>query len=76
MVFDDEFSTVPFMREGTIPLNWTDLVQHSSEIGAPEDIDPKDTWLYPDIEEGSREYHPRQPSTYINLTGYTPMRIG
>ena len=29
VVFDDEFSTVPFMREGKIPPNWTDLVQCS-----------------------------------------------
>ena len=30
VVFDDELSTVPFTREGTIPPNWTDLVQHIS----------------------------------------------
>ena len=51
MVFDDEFSTVPFMREGTIPPNWTDLVQCGSQSGAPENIEPNDTWLNPYIQE-------------------------
>ena len=30
VVFDDEFSTIPFMREGTISPNWTDIVQRRS----------------------------------------------
>ena len=30
VVFDDEISTVPFIREGTITPNYTDLVQLSS----------------------------------------------
>ena len=38
VVFDDELSTVPFMREGTITPNWADLVQRSSKSGAPESI--------------------------------------
>ena len=54
MVFDDEFNTVPFMREGTITLNWTDLVQHSSQSDAPENIDLRDNWFTPDIEEDTR----------------------
>ena len=50
VVFDDKFSTVPFMREATIPPNWTNLV-HRSQSGAPYNIDLKDTWFIPDIEE-------------------------
>ena len=45
MVFGGEFSTVAFMREGTIPPNWTDIVQCSSQSGAPDNIDLKDTWF-------------------------------
>ena len=33
VVFDDEFSKVPLMREGKIPPNWKDLVQHISQSG-------------------------------------------
>ena len=51
VVFDDKLSDVPFIREGTIPPNWTDLVQHSSQSGAPDNIDPKDAWFTPDLEE-------------------------
>ena len=53
MVFDDEFFTVPFMREGIIPPNLTDLVQHSSQSSAPDNLDLKDTWLTTGLEEGS-----------------------
>ena len=38
------------MREDTIPPDWTDLVQHSSQSGTPENIDIKDTWFTTDIE--------------------------
>ena len=51
MVFDDEFSTVPFMREGTMPPNFTDIVQLSSQSGAPDNIDLKDTWFTPYLVE-------------------------
>ena len=60
MVFDDEFSTVPFMREDTILPNWTDLVYHISQIGAPYNIDLEDTWFTPYIEE-----YPSKTSTHV-----------
>ena len=51
VVFYADFSTVPFMREGKIPKNWTDLVQHSSQSGAPGNIELKYTWFTPYLEE-------------------------
>ena len=51
MVFDDEFSTVPFMREGTIPTNWTDLVQLRSQSCTPYSICINDACFTSDIEE-------------------------
>ena len=50
VVFDDYFSTVPSIREGTIQPNYTDLVQHSSQSGAPDNIDLRGTWFAPDPE--------------------------
>ena len=50
VLLDDEFSTVPFMRQGKISLNFTDIVQRSSQRGAPENIDLTDTWFTPYIE--------------------------
>ena len=49
VVFDDEISTVPFMREGTIPPNLTDLVQHISESDETDNINLKDNWFTPDF---------------------------
>ena len=56
MVFDDEFSTVPLLREGTITPNWTDLVQHIVNSGATQNIEFKDNWITPDLEE-----YPQKP---------------
>ena len=39
------------MREGTIPPNFTYLVQHSSQNGIPENVELKDTWFNPDLEQ-------------------------
>ena len=55
VAFDDEFYTVPFMREGTIHTKWTYLVQRSSQSVTPENIDVKDTLSTPDIEEDPSE---------------------
>ena len=45
VVFDDDFSTVPYMEAGTLPLNWEDLVKYSSEMATTTDVDLADTWL-------------------------------
>ena len=50
-MFDGEFPTVPFVREEQIPPNWTDLVQRSSQISVPKNIDLEDNWSTPDLEE-------------------------
>ena len=62
MVFDDNFSTVPFTREGKITPNWTDIMQSSSQSGAPDNIYLKDTWFTPDIEEYPRKTPSHEPS--------------
>jgi len=51
VVFDDEFSTVPYMEAGTVPPNWSDLVKYSTERATPEDFDLAETWLsaQPDV---------------------------
>ena len=48
-------------REGTIPPNWTDLVQNSSQIGAPQNIDLKETWFAPYLEEDPSETPNNEP---------------
>ena len=43
------------MREGTIPPNWTDILQRISQSGAPYNIDLTDNWFSPNIEEDTRK---------------------
>ena len=62
VVFDDEFSILTFMKEGTIPPNWTDLVQCISQIGSQENIDLKNTWFNPDLEE-----YPIETPTHVPI---------
>lgn len=39
LVYDDEFSTVQFMRNGEIPPHWSELVRHSSTVSTTERFD-------------------------------------
>ena len=45
VVFDDTFSTVPYMREGTVPPHWAELVRNSSEIATDESFDLSKIWF-------------------------------
>jgi hypothetical protein len=44
IVFDDEFSTVPFMKNGEVPPHWSDLVKKSAELATDEDFDAATNW--------------------------------
>jgi hypothetical protein len=44
LVFDDEFSTVPFMRNGEIPNHWSELVKCSAELATDEEFDLATSW--------------------------------
>jgi hypothetical protein len=45
VVFDDDFTTVPYMEAGNIPPNWEDLVTHSSEKSTPQALALTQAWL-------------------------------
>ena len=66
VVFDENLSTVTLMREVTILPNWTDLVQRSSQSGAYENINLKDTFFTKDLKQDPRETprHEQIISTY------------
>ena len=61
VVFDDKIPTVPLMRESIIPPNWTYIVQLRSQIGAPENIELKDTWFNPDMRYDTGETPTHKP---------------
>ena len=65
VVIDDEFSPVIFMREGTMPPNWTYIVQRRSQSGALDNIDLGNTWFTPDIEEDPIETPIHEPSVAL-----------
>ena len=44
-MFDNDFTTVPYMESGTLPPNWEDLVEHSCETATATDIKLADSWL-------------------------------
>ena len=39
IVFDNDFTTVPYMRAGSMTPNWSDLIKHSSELSTLEQFD-------------------------------------
>ena len=45
VMFDNDFTTVPYMKAGTSPPNWQELIEHSSEMATTEDVFKADTWL-------------------------------
>jgi hypothetical protein len=54
VLFDDLFTTVPYMNKNKIPPNWADLVKKSSGhlINKIHDVPVAKTWLLPNIEHG------------------------
>jgi hypothetical protein len=52
VVFDDLFTTVPFMEKSEVPLNWADLVERSQEHVTDEHYEVAKTWFFPTPEPG------------------------
>jgi hypothetical protein len=45
VVFDDDFTMVPYMEAGTIPPHWSDLVHSSSELASKHALNLAQAWL-------------------------------
>lgn len=65
VVFDSDFTTVPFMERGEAPPNWVDLCQYSHESYHDEAVELAAEWLgdATQIEHGSRA---RQASALLS----------
>ena len=59
------------MMEDTIPPNLKDLVQLSSQNGAPDNIDLNNTWFTPYIEEYTRKNPTQLPRVALENNGNT-----
>ena len=45
VVFDNNFTSVPYTEASTLPPNWQELTEHSSEMATTKDSFKADTWL-------------------------------
>ena len=45
VIFDDNFTTVPYMNEQQVPPNWSNIVANSRELVTEEQFDLAKTWL-------------------------------
>jgi hypothetical protein len=52
VVFDDQFTAVPFMEKNKVPPNWAQLAENSTEKVTKEHYELAKTWLFPDPEPG------------------------
>ena len=55
VVFDDDFTTAPHLRNGTVPPNWEKLVLGSRERSTDEVFDLTKTWMQPTSDEPADE---------------------
>ena len=49
------------MREDTLSTNYTDIVQQRPKSGAQDNIDLKDNWFTPDLEEDTIDTPSHEP---------------
>jgi hypothetical protein len=52
VVFDDHFTTVPFMEKNEVPPHWAKLIENSREKVTEEHYELAKTSLFPDPELG------------------------
>ena len=65
LVFDDDFSTVPFMHSNDVPHHWEVLVKSSTELAMDEDFSLVETWYEQsmnefDLEKEKVSFEPQQ----------------
>ncbi len=72
VVFDDDFTTVPHLRRGTVPPNWADLVHHSSERTTSEFYDLTKTWFQSQSDETAGEIL-KNPTSPLAHDATTPL---
>ena len=64
LVFDDDFTTVPFLRLGTEPSNWQELCKNCTELVTEEAYDLAESWLSrPDLTSEGERISPPNPTS-------------
>ena len=66
VVFDDHFTTVPFMEKNEVPPHWSKLIENSGEKVTEEHYELAKTWLFPDPEPGDISMPERNQKVFNN----------
>ena len=61
VVFDDDFTTVPYLRSGEEPPQWKDLVAKSSEISTDKNFDLASEWTSDHFQIDESQIDPLHP---------------
>ena len=65
VVFDNDFTTVPYMEAGTLPPNWKDLVHHLCEMATAEVVKLANSWLSVITKEGANDHQLSDPFAIV-----------
>jgi len=65
VVFDDHFTTVPFMEKNEVPPHWSKLIENLREK-VEEHYELAKTWLFPDPEPGDISMPERNQKVFNN----------
>lgn len=68
VVFDDDFSTVPYMLKAQIPPNWEELYNNSKELATDEDYNLAQSWFSEQANDVDVEYGLRSGSDPFAVT--------
>jgi hypothetical protein len=71
VVFDDKFTTVPFMEKNEVPPNWAQLVKNATEKVTNQHYELAKMWLFPDPVLGDISMPKQNPANH-NKSDETP----
>ena len=71
VVFDDDFTTVPYLNSMDVPAHWAALVKSSSESATDEDYSLAETWFNQSPDANSSQ----EPSTEVSLSDSPPSSL-
>ena len=66
VVFDDHFTTVPFMEKNEVPPHWSKLIENSREKVTEKHYEIAKTWLFPDPKLGDISMPERNQKVFNN----------
>ena len=67
-VFDNLFTTVPFMNKSQLPTNQAELIKNPRELVTEEIFNLEKTWIFPESDSGDNASIP-EPSPILQQTG-------